>query len=115
LLIDDEVALARAVERALSRYHDITISNSGREAIARIVGGERFDVIISDLNMPEVTGMDVHSQLSRLVPDQARRMVFLTGGAFAPGLREFLAAVPNPWLEKPFDLPELLAMVARLL
>lgn len=65
--------------------------------------------------MPDITGMDLHRELSRLVPEQARRMVFLTGGAFSAGAQAFLDVVPNAWLEKPFDLPELLAIVARLL
>jgi CheY-like chemotaxis protein len=103
------------VERALSRYHDVAVSNSGRHALERIAAGERYDVIISDLMMPDITGMDLHGELSRLVPDQARRMVFLTGGAFSARAQAFLDVVPNAWLEKPFDLPDLLAIVARLL
>jgi CheY-like chemotaxis protein len=109
------VAIGRAIERALSRRHDVTVFNSGKLALARLVGGERFDVIVSDLMMPDVTGMDLHAELLRRVPDQASRMVFLTGGAYAPIAREFLARVPNPWLEKPFDMPQLLALVNELL
>jgi signal transduction histidine kinase len=115
LLIDDEVALCRAVQRSLSRYHDVTVSNSGREAISRVVSGERYDVIVSDLMMPEVTGMEIHDELQRQVPEQAHRMVFLTGGAFTAGAREFLEAVPNPRIEKPFDMTNLLTIVAGLL
>lgn len=115
LVVDDEVAIGKAIERALSRRHDVTVFSSGKEALARLLGGARFDVIVSDLMMPEVTGMDIHAQLSRNVPDQAARMVFLTGGAYVPIAREFLARVPNPWLEKPFDMPQLLALVTALL
>jgi signal transduction histidine kinase len=115
LLVDDEVALCRAVQRALSRHHDVTVSNSGREAISRVVSGERYDVIVSDLMMPEVTGMQIHDELSRSVPEQADRMVFLTGGAFTPGAREFLDTIPNPRIDKPFEMTNLLAIVAELL
>jgi hypothetical protein len=65
--------------------------------------------------MPEVTGMEIHDELSRRVPDQANRMVFLTGGAFTAGAREFLDTVPNPRIEKPFDMTNLLTIVAGLL
>jgi CheY-like chemotaxis protein len=92
----------------------VTVSNSGQDAISRVARGERYDVIVSDLMMPEVTGMDVHRELSRVAPQQADRMIFLTGGAFSVAAREFLEKVSNPWLEKPFDIPELLAIVARL-
>jgi signal transduction histidine kinase len=115
LLVDDEFALCRAISRALSRQHDVTVSTSGREAISRVVSGERFDVIVSDLMMPEVTGMEIHDVLVRRVPEQAERMVFLTGGAFTAGAREFLDSVPNPRLEKPFEIPSLLAIVAGYL
>jgi hypothetical protein len=59
--------------------------------------------------------MDVHRELSLLVPEQARRMVFLTGGAYSASARQFLATIANPWLEKPFDIPDLLEIVARML
>jgi signal transduction histidine kinase len=115
LLVDDEVAVGRALQRILSKHHDVTVSNSGREAIARFVSGERYDVIVSDLMMPEVTGMEIHNQLLRMAPDQADRMVFLTGGAFTPIAREFLDAVPNPRIDKPVEMRNLLAVVAGLL
>jgi signal transduction histidine kinase len=115
LLIDDEVALGRALQRALSRHHDVTVSNSGREALSRVLGGERYDVIVSDLMMPEMTGMDVHDELTRRAPDQAGRMVFLTGGAFSEGARLFLETVPNPRVDKPVELGGLLEIVASLL
>ena len=115
LLVDDEVALCRAVQRSLSRFHDVTVLNSGREAISRVVSGERYDVIVSDLMMPEVTGMEIHDELLRRVPEQANRMVFLTGGAFTAGAREFLDAIPTARIEKPFDMTNLLTIVARLL
>jgi signal transduction histidine kinase len=115
LLIDDEVAVCRAIQRVLSRHHDVTATNSGREAISRLVAGERYDVIVSDLMMPEVTGMEIHGELLRQVPEQAERMVFLTGGAFTPTARDFLDAVPNPRIDKPFEMKSLLAIVAGLL
>jgi FixJ family two-component response regulator len=65
--------------------------------------------------MPEVTGMEIHDELSRQVPDQAQRMVFLTGGAFTPSARDFLDAVPNPRIDKPLEMNSLLAIVAGLL
>jgi light-regulated signal transduction histidine kinase (bacteriophytochrome)/CheY-like chemotaxis protein len=115
LLVDDEVALCRALQRSLSRDHDVTVSNSGREAISRVLSGERYDVIVSDLMMPEVTGMEIHDELARRVPEQADRMVFLTGGAFTQGAREFLETVPNPRIDKPVEMTGLLEIVAGLL
>jgi signal transduction histidine kinase len=113
LLIDDEVHLGRAIQRALSRHHDLVHLTSGAEALSRIADGARFDVILSDLMMPDMTGMDIHEALSRTAPDQADRMVFLTGGAFTLRARAFLDRVPNPRMDKPFEIPKLLAAIAK--
>jgi CheY-like chemotaxis protein len=61
--------------------------------------------------MPVMTGMELHEQLRRTAPDQADRIVFLTGGAFTPRARAFLDEVPNPRLEKPFALQTLRALI----
>jgi hypothetical protein len=62
--------------------------------------------------MPEMTGMDLHRELLLLAPDQAQRMIFLTGGAFTESGREFLDRVPNPRVEKPFEVPKIFAIIA---
>ena len=99
----------------LGAAHDVTTSTSGSEALALVRAGQRFDLILFDLMMPSVTGMDVYDALSRLVPDQAARMVFLTGGAFTPRAEQFLAEIGDRLLDKPFDVGQLRAAVhARL-
>jgi signal transduction histidine kinase len=115
LVVDDEVALGRVIVRALEDDHDVEAVTSGREALSRIVSGERFDVILSDLMMPEMTGMELYERLSSVAPDQARRMAFLTGGAFTASARAFFAKVPNPKAEKPLQQKDLLALIARTL
>jgi signal transduction histidine kinase len=114
LVVDDEVAIGRALQRGLGRLHDVVNLTSGREALLRIAAGERFDALISDLMMPEVTGMEIHEELSRIAPDQAKRMIFLTGGAFTERARAFLDAVPNARAEKPFDVPNIIAIIAAI-
>jgi FixJ family two-component response regulator len=66
--------------------------------------------------MPEMTGMDLHDQLLRDAPHLAKRIIFLTGGAFTARARTFLETVPNLRIEKPFDadaLREAIAVVMR--
>jgi CheY-like chemotaxis protein/two-component sensor histidine kinase len=112
LVVDDEVAIGRALQRSLGRYHDVVTMTSGKEALARIASGERFDAILSDLMMPEVTGMELYEELSKIAPAQARSMIFMTGGAFTEVAREFLDRVPNTRLEKPFDVTNVLEIIA---
>ncbi|HLU68440.1 MAG TPA: response regulator [Kofleriaceae bacterium] len=111
LVIDDEAMIGLAVSRALGAEHEVTSLTSASEAASRIAAGERYDLILCDLMMPVMTGMDLHGALLASAPDQARRMVFLTGGAFTPAARAFLDRVPNARLEKPFDVQNLRALV----
>ncbi len=115
VIVDDEPMILAALSRALASEYDIGAVASGREALDRIRAVDRFDVLLCDLMMPQMTGMDLHGEISRSAPDVARRMVFMTGGAFTSAAREFLDRVPNPCLEKPFDLDNLRVAVARLL
>jgi signal transduction histidine kinase len=115
LFIDDEPMIGEALQRLLSADHEVVAVSSAREALDRFRAGEHFDVVICDLMMPEMTGMDLHRELSELAPEQAERMVFATAGAFTPRAREFLAKVPNKQLEKPFDYERLRATVNALI
>ncbi len=114
LLIDDEPAIVAALERVLGRDHEVVALTDARQALARIRGGERFDVIVSDLIMPEMTGMELHDELAATHPEQAERMLLLTGGAFTQAAASFLDRVPNPRMAKPFNTQELRSVVAQL-
>ncbi len=111
LVVDDEPLVGRLVERALGRGHRVTAVTTGREGLDLLVSGKRFDLILCDLMMPEITGMDLYERVLAFSTEQAERMVFLTGGAFTRRASEFLAQ--RPFLEKPFDLSALEALVRR--
>ena len=113
LVVDDESMIGRAIHRMLSPHYDVTVVTRARDALSRIHGGARFDVILCDLLMPEMTGMDLHDELVLTAPDQAAAMVFVTGGAFTPRAREFLAEMASRCIEKPFDTAALRAAVAE--
>src|SRR5262245_40677839 len=112
LAIDDEPMMVKAISRMLSLDHEVLASGDGQQAIDWIRDGQRFDVILCDLLMPRVTGMDFHTELLRIAPDQAERVIFLTGGAFTPDTQAFLETIGNPRLEKPFDPAALRALVS---
>ena len=111
LAIDDEPAILSVVQRVLASEHEIVATLGAAEGLKRIVAGERFDVILCDLMMPRMTGMDLYAELRRIAPDQAEKLVFLTGGAFSPSARVFLDEVPNQRIEKPFEPAPLRALV----
>jgi signal transduction histidine kinase len=111
LVVDDEPMLASAIRRVLSREHDVETTTRAEDALDRLRAGGTFDVIFSDLMMPQVTGMELYARICKEFPEQAPRVVFLTGGAFTQAAHDFLLRVANPTLEKPIDRLGLLALV----
>jgi signal transduction histidine kinase/DNA-binding LytR/AlgR family response regulator len=112
LVIDDEPLIARILARGLSR-HQVVVTGHAREALARIENGETFDVILCDLMMPDISGIDVHEYLSRVHPAIARRIVFMTGGAFTSRAKSFLSMVGNERIDKPFSMAQISQLVDR--
>jgi two-component system cell cycle sensor histidine kinase/response regulator CckA len=113
LVVDDDQALMRALRRAL-RAHRLECVSSGQEALERLRADARFDVVLCDLMMPDMTGMELYEQLEALGLGVRERMVFLTGGAFTPRARAFLERVPNRALEKPVSPERLEAILAEV-
>ena len=113
LVVDDDVPFTHSLRRLLGTEHDVTIVHSGREALSRLDAGRRFDVILCDLMMPELTGAELHAVLAERCPTVADSMIFITGGAFTPASQQFLERITNLCFEKPCDINELRAAVRR--
>ncbi|MDB4943993.1 MAG: Sensory box histidine kinase/response regulator [Labilithrix sp.] len=107
IVIDDDAAVGAAIRRALGRRHDVITTTNAHEALERVRNGELFDLILCDLMMPLMSGMELHAALLAEAPEQAARMVFVTGGAFTVSAREFLDRIPNERFDKPFDASRL--------
>ena len=113
LVVDDEPFICKCVQRILSQEHCVDICHDGSIALENIRQGRRYDVIVCDLMMPQMTGIQLFEVLQTEAPDQAQRMVFLTGGAFTTPARTFLARTPNPVLYKPCETTVLRNTVSR--
>jgi len=113
LVIDDEPLLAHAMRRVLAP-HRVIAETSGRRALLRLAAGERFDLVLCDMMMPEMSGPDVFAEIQRIAPDQAERVVFVTGGAFTDSARDFLATTKQRALEKPADPAVILEILDAL-
>jgi signal transduction histidine kinase len=111
LVVDDEPIVCFSLERLLSTEGEVVALTSARQALAAVRSGERFDVILCDLMMPEMDAPVLYDEVRSIEPAQAERMVFVTGGAFTVRAREFLESVPNPRLGKPFDVDALVELV----
>lgn len=113
LIVDDDERVARGLAGVLAR-HDVTIATSAPDALA-VCRREPFDCILCDLVMPGGTGMDVYEELERDGRGLERRMLFMTGGAFTPRARAFVAQLDTEVLEKPFGGSRAESAIAKLL
>ncbi|HEY3500933.1 MAG TPA: response regulator [Polyangiaceae bacterium] len=114
LVIDDEPQVAKTMERIL-RGHDVRTTPSALAALDIIAKDRTFHLVFCDLAMPDLTGMDFHERLSKLAPDLAERVVFMSGGVFTERAAEFLNSVPNLRMPKPFTPAELRGFVTTFL
>ena len=113
LVIDDDPMFAKLLEDILSTDgHRVTAAANGVEALA-LLAGRAFDLIMIDIKMPELDGPAFYRELERRSPDQARRVMFMTGGAVGAETAELLSSVRTPVLRKPVDVKEIRATVQR--
>ncbi|HWB80725.1 MAG TPA: ATP-binding protein, partial [Nannocystaceae bacterium] len=111
LVIDDEPLIGESVARTLDGHH-VRVAHTGGEAIA-CCDRDDYDLVLCDLMMPEVSGMDVYDIVRRHRPELAPRFVFMTGGAFTPKAKSFLEGFAGELLTKPFALADLRTLVER--
>jgi nitrogen-specific signal transduction histidine kinase/CheY-like chemotaxis protein len=114
LIIDDEPLLGQTLLYAFKGRHEVAICTSGRDALSRLEQDFRFDLILCDLMMPDVSGAAVYESVKRNHPELVPRFVFMTGGAFTERAREFLSQHPGVQLEKPFNIAEIEKILRQL-
>jgi CheY-like chemotaxis protein len=110
LAVDDEALLLKAYRRMLSDVHQVTTALGGREAIRLLERQRDFDVVLCDLQMPEMSGMELYATVRERFPEVADRFVFVTGGAFSADAQRFLEQAVTS-IGKPFQVEELLALI----
>ena len=107
LVVDDEPSVCKVLERSLRREHLVEVCEDGLSALRHIKAGSRYDVILCDVMMPRMTGLQLYEALTAVAPDQADRMIFLTGGAFSDSAKLSLLQTTRPVLYKPCELDRL--------
>lgn len=111
-IVDDEPAMTRILARVLADEYVVTISESPTDVLQRLHTGERFDVMLCDVMMPEMTGVDLATRIEAGWPGLAQPIVFMSGGALSPRLNAYLTTPGRRLIEKPFAL-ETLRQVIR--
>ncbi|MEM9453959.1 MAG: response regulator [Myxococcota bacterium] len=113
LLIDDDPLILRMLQRALQGY-DIRLAHGGREALERC-REESFDLLVCDIMMPDLSGIEVYERLTAHHDQQAGRFLFITGGVVDESLELFLRHPDTRCVRKPFSAQSIRRAVARRL
>jgi CheY-like chemotaxis protein len=103
LIVDDDALILAALERQLCAAHEVTVADDPALALASIRAGASFDVILCDVLMPVMSGVQFHAELVRIAPWLAARTVLMTGGNARREAVALLEATCVPTLAKPFD------------
>ena len=116
LVIDDEEPVARIAARALQSRLDcvVELAHDGREAMA-LVERTEFALILSDIRMPSMNGVEFLRWLTEHRPDLVSKVVFMTGDAGSSALNAEVERTGQPILRKPFSLDELLTRATGIL
>jgi CheY-like chemotaxis protein len=114
LVIDDERVLRETIVDSLCMDgFDVHAAADGKEGLA-LIGRTPFDVILSDLRMPEMDGRALYDEVRRNHPQALKRFVFVTAQAHGPEYGPFLRETGAPVLDKPFTLQQLRHLVERM-
>ncbi len=101
LIVDDEADVSEMLSEILSLDgHEVDVACSGNAAM-RLIARHRFDVILSDMRMPDVDGPGLYKRIRNAYPDLVERMIFITGDSLGPTIGSFLSETGLPHLEKP--------------
>jgi signal transduction histidine kinase len=113
LAVDDEALLLKAYRRMLTDVHEVVTALGAHEALRALERDPSFDIVLCDLQMPEMSGMELHGIVRDRFPGLADRFIFVTGGAFSVDAKRFLDESVCAVIQKPFRVEDLLALIDR--
>jgi DNA-binding NtrC family response regulator len=113
-VIDDEPMMGATLELTLSDDFEVRVFQSAERALEALEANEPAQVILCDLMMPQLSGMEFHKRLESVRPELVRKVLYMSGGAYTPDAREFLATSGARSIAKPFDFDLLLDTLHEL-
>ncbi len=114
-MVDDEPVMGSVLQRIFGRAHEVTVVGHGKAALSMMDSGAEFDVVLCDMMMPDLSGLQVYEAVRQRHPHLVDRFIFLTGGVLHENSRAFLSSIANPVIKKPFELGALRELVRRVL
>lgn len=114
LVIDDEQLLGQTIQLGLEDTMEVELETSGEKGLARLLADDPFELILCDLSLPDLSGIDIYAKVASLKPELKDRFVVMTGGAVTNESRDFLDNYQGYLLNKPFTLSQVEALIDRV-
>lgn len=115
LVIDDEQLLGQTIQLGLEDAMDVELETSGEIGLKRLLTDPTINLVLCDLSLPDLSGIDIYRQVAAQRPELIERFVIMTGGAVSTASRDFLEAYDGPLLNKPFTITQVEKLVDSLL
>ena len=114
LLVEDDASLVGLLQRTLGARHELVVADGWEVALERLGVGDGPDVVICDLELPGMGITAFHGEVSRRFPRLAEGFITIARGLLSPEAQLFTAGRTHRLLEQPFQLKELLVLLAEL-
>ena len=114
LVIDDEPLIGRSVLLLLAPDYEVVCATTGAAGLDEVAANPNWSLLLLDLMMPGMGGVEVYEELERQHRDLLPRVVIVTGGIYTQQAHEFLERTGCATLTKPFDASDLLPLIRQL-
>jgi PAS domain S-box-containing protein len=115
LVVEDEASLRDLLAEALTEGGFFVEAISNGEQAIRLIGKRKFDAVISDIKMPGIGGKELYLYIQKHHPEMADNVIFITGDVLSKDTLSFLQITNNRYIEKPFDVDALVALLNDVL
>ncbi|MBU1533834.1 response regulator [Myxococcota bacterium] len=115
LLVDDDHLILKTLARRLISHHTVVVAESGEAAVAKLEARADIEVVVTDLMMEGMSGVDLFQWIKENRPELLRRVIFATGGSLSSATASFLNRPDVIYLEKPFRINTLLDTIQHVL
>lgn len=115
LVVDDSPTMRQMVAFTLSNAgHKVVEAGNGKEALGKITGGTKPDLVVTDLNMPEMDGITLIKEIRKMPALKFTPILMLTTESSDDKKKAGQAAGATGWIVKPFDPAKLIAAIRRV-
>jgi len=115
LVVDDEPTILAFLKKVLGgEGYDVDTASSGEEALG-MIKNERYHLILCDIKLPGLSGIEIYEQIGKVAPSLQKRIMFITGDVISTGTEAFLKKTKSPYVTKPFDIAKLKEEAKRVI